>query len=61
MRSREIQNSKFCQWALRPTISGKENFGLNISILAAAQGGMYCGSCMRNNALASALKRRGMR
>src|SRR3954466_13589366 len=34
---------------------------LNISILAAGAGGMYCGSCMRDNALASALKRRGHR
>ena len=32
---------------------------LNISILAAGSGGMYCGSCMRDNALAVALKRRG--
>jgi ABC-type lipoprotein export system ATPase subunit/glycosyltransferase involved in cell wall biosynthesis len=32
---------------------------LNISILAAGAGGMYCGSCMRDNALATALKRLG--
>ena len=32
---------------------------MNISILAAGAGGMYCGSCMRDNALASALKRSG--
>jgi ABC-type lipoprotein export system ATPase subunit/glycosyltransferase involved in cell wall biosynthesis len=32
---------------------------LNISILAAGAGGMYCGSCMRDNALATALKRVG--
>jgi ABC-type lipoprotein export system ATPase subunit/glycosyltransferase involved in cell wall biosynthesis len=32
---------------------------LNISILAAGAGGMYCGSCMRDNALAGALKRLG--
>lgn len=32
---------------------------MNISILAAGAGGMYCGSCMRDNALAGALKRRG--
>jgi ABC-type lipoprotein export system ATPase subunit/glycosyltransferase involved in cell wall biosynthesis len=32
---------------------------LNISILAAGAGGMYCGSCMRDNALATALKRQG--
>jgi len=32
---------------------------LNISILAAGAGGMYCGSCMRDNALAAALKRQG--
>ena len=32
---------------------------MNISILAAGSGGMYCGSCMRDNALAGALKRRG--
>lgn len=34
---------------------------VNISILAAGAGGMYCGSCMRDNALASALKRKGHR
>src|SRR4051794_41820335 len=39
--------------------SGKETFGLNVSILAAGAGGMYCGSCMRDNALAGALKRLG--
>ncbi len=32
---------------------------MNISILAAGAGGMYCGSCMRDNALATALKRQG--
>jgi glycosyltransferase involved in cell wall biosynthesis len=32
---------------------------LNISILAAGAGGMYCGSCLRDNALASALLRLG--
>lgn len=32
---------------------------VNISILAAGAGGMYCGSCMRDNALANALIRRG--
>jgi ABC-type lipoprotein export system ATPase subunit/glycosyltransferase involved in cell wall biosynthesis len=32
---------------------------LNISILAAGAGGMYCGSCMRDNALAVALRRAG--
>src|SRR3954447_6052035 len=32
---------------------------LNVSILAAGAGGMYCGSCMRDNALAGALKRLG--
>jgi len=32
---------------------------LKISILAAGAGGMYCGSCMRDNALASALRRAG--
>jgi len=32
---------------------------LDICILAAGAGGMYCGSCMRDNALASALKRLG--
>jgi glycosyltransferase involved in cell wall biosynthesis len=34
---------------------------LNISILAAGAAGMYCGSCMRDNALASALMRLGHR
>ena len=34
---------------------------MNISILAAGAGGMYCGSCMRDNALATALKRQGHR
>jgi glycosyltransferase involved in cell wall biosynthesis len=34
---------------------------VNISILAAGAGGMYCGSCMRDNALASALQRLGHR
>ena len=33
--------------------------GMNICILAAGAAGMYCGSCMRDNALAAALKRRG--
>lgn len=32
---------------------------MNISILAAGAGGMYCGSCMRDNALAAALRRLG--
>ena len=32
---------------------------MKISILAAGAGGMYCGSCMRDNALAAALKRQG--
>ena len=32
---------------------------MKISILAAGAGGMYCGSCMRDNALAAALKRAG--
>ena len=32
---------------------------MNISILAAGAGGMYCGSCMRDNALAVALRRAG--
>ena len=32
---------------------------MNISVLAAGAGGMYCGSCMRDNALAVALKRLG--
>jgi ABC-type lipoprotein export system ATPase subunit/glycosyltransferase involved in cell wall biosynthesis len=32
---------------------------VKISILAAGAGGMYCGSCMRDNALATALKRLG--
>ena len=32
---------------------------MNISILAAGARGMYCGSCMRDNALAAALKRAG--
>ena len=32
---------------------------MNISILAAGAGGMYCGSCMRDSAMATALKRQG--
>ncbi|HWE96569.1 MAG TPA: glycosyltransferase family 4 protein [Tepidisphaeraceae bacterium] len=32
---------------------------MNISILAAGAGGMYCGSCMRDNALAATLRRQG--
>lgn len=32
---------------------------MNISVLAAGAGGMYCGSCMRDNALATALRRSG--
>jgi len=32
---------------------------VNVSILAAGAGGMYCGSCMRDNALAGALRRGG--
>jgi glycosyltransferase involved in cell wall biosynthesis len=32
---------------------------VKIAILAAGAGGMYCGSCMRDNTLASALLRRG--
>ena len=42
-----------------PTESKPECIVLNISILAAGAGGMYCGSCMRDNALATALKRQG--
>ena len=34
---------------------------LNIAILAAGAGGMYCGSCLRDNALAGALSRAGQR
>src|SRR4051794_22674708 len=34
---------------------------VNISILAAGAGGMYCGSCMRDNALAATLQRMGHR
>lgn len=34
---------------------------MNISILAAGAAGMYCGSCMRDNALAAALMRLGHR
>src|SRR5260221_13068986 len=36
-----------------------KGFVVKICILAAGAGGMYCGSCMRDNALASALKRMG--
>ena len=32
---------------------------MNISILAAGAGGMYCGSCMRDNALGQVLRRMG--
>ena len=32
---------------------------MNVSILAAGAAGMYCGSCMRDNALAAALMRMG--
>lgn len=32
---------------------------MNISVLAAGAGGMYCGSCMRDNALAGTLRRLG--
>ena len=39
--------------------NGKGARGVNISILAAGAGGMYCGSCMRDNALAVALKSLG--
>jgi glycosyltransferase involved in cell wall biosynthesis len=34
---------------------------LGIAILAAGAGGMFCGSCMRDNALAGALRRAGQR
>lgn len=34
---------------------------MNIAILAAGAGGMYCGSCLRDNALASALMRLGQK
>ena len=34
---------------------------LSIAILAAGAGGMYCGSCLRDNALAAALLRAGQR
>ena len=37
----------------------RERTALNISILAAGAAGMYCGSCMRDNALAAALMRMG--
>src|SRR5438128_5857477 len=43
----------------RPYNLRQGDFGLNISILAAGAGGMYCGSCMRDNALAAALRRLG--
>src|SRR5881394_1663230 len=36
-----------------------KGFVVKICILAAGAGGMYCGSCMRDNALAAALKRLG--
>ena len=32
---------------------------MNISILASGAAGMYCGSCMRDNALALTLRRQG--
>ena len=32
---------------------------MNISVLAAGAGGMYCGSCMRDNALGRSLRRQG--
>lgn len=43
------------------TIKGRyaERTTVNICILAAGAGGMYCGSCMRDNALAQALMRAG--
>jgi glycosyltransferase involved in cell wall biosynthesis len=41
------------------TGSHAERNGVKICILAAGAGGMYCGSCMRDNALAGALKRAG--
>ena len=34
---------------------------MSIAILAAGAGGMYCGSCLRDAALAGALKRAGQR
>ena len=37
----------------------KQDSRLRVSILAAGAAGMYCGSCMRDNALASALLRSG--
>ena len=38
--------------------AGRED-ALRIAILAAGAGGMYCGSCLRDNALAGALRRAG--
>src|SRR3954462_4880337 len=38
---------------------GVTNDRLRIAILAAGAAGMYCGSCIRDNALAMALKRMG--
>src|ERR1700709_792953 len=43
----------------RDDIVGLERIALIISVLAAGAGGMYCGSCMRDNALASSLRRMG--
>src|SRR2546423_8964154 len=45
--------------AYNPAHAQRESHALNISILAAGAAGMYCGSCMRDNALAAALMRMG--
>ena len=53
-RSRSISHlrggRRFCRF---------RSLDVNIAILAAGAGGMYCGSCMRDNALASSLRRLG--
>ena len=45
--------------AYNPAIRTGSDRTLNISVLAAGAGGMYCGSCMRDNALGQVLRRMG--
>src|SRR2546430_1788206 len=46
-------------FAYNPRMSPPPDDPLRIAILAAGAAGMYCGSCIRDNALAMALKNMG--
>src|SRR4051812_14278227 len=58
---REIKNprSAASHRCLQSSRAQRRPLVMNISVLAAGAGGMYGGSCMRDNALAQALRRQG--